>query len=347
MLLDRIDKKICYYFAKNARVSLTSLSENIGLSREAINARIKKLQKERVILSLTTIYNHPYFGLNFYDFYINFIRLDAKKHEIFEKYIKSHPSVLWSNKCLGKWDYAMFLIITGPLDLDKVLSDFKEKFRGFIKDFEFDQILYEYNFSVIVQEFFEDVEKKDFIVRKDDSSFFKLLNTGSAGVEKSWQKVEIDKIDVQIMELLSKNCRRPIQDISAKIGVPAENVRYRMKKLVEKKVLAGFWASINYDLFGLHWYRIRLRTNRISDQEEKALRQHFLNHPNIFWARRSVGKTDVQIDLRIKGNNELNGFLAELNTKFEGLIIDYEVIIMTQEQDYNNFSKKFYEIAKE
>ncbi|GEM_PF-6412972 len=344
--IDKIDKKILYYLTQNARLSYTVLSENVGLSREAVKLRMEGMVRDNVILGFRAQSSHPYFGLEFYHFYISFTRLDGKRNAEYESFILKHKSVLWSNRCLGKWDYAIFLIVKDNYDLAEIISEFKEKFSGFIKDIEHDAVLYEYVYRARVMEFFDGVKISPLRVAKDDSSFYRLLENAPTTVLKKRLHTTVDRTDVQMLEILSENCRSAIHEMGARLGVADENIRYRLRRMVEKSAIVSFWAVINYDLFGLHWYRVKIRTNRLTAASEKKLSAFLQNSPNVFWSSRSVGKIDMHIDIRVSDNNRLNEFLGEFNSKFDDLVVDYETLIMTQPSQHNNFARKMYEIAK-
>jgi len=131
MLLDLLDKKLLYYLSKNGRLSYSSLAKNLMVSRETVKARINKLVEEKVILSFPSIYNHPYVGLDLYNFYINFSRMDSQKQNAFEKYIQMHPSIIWGYRCMGNWDYALILLVKNTADLSWILDGFKQRFKDF------------------------------------------------------------------------------------------------------------------------------------------------------------------------------------------------------------------------
>ena len=47
MSLDKIDLKILYDLDYNARISLTELSARVGISKQNLNYRLKKLHRQR------------------------------------------------------------------------------------------------------------------------------------------------------------------------------------------------------------------------------------------------------------------------------------------------------------
>ena len=346
MKIDAIDKKILYYLSLNARLSYSVLAPNVGISRESIKARMEKMKKNKVILNFPVILNAPYFGLNFYNLYLNFNKLDASKAKKLDKYIQNHRSAIWVNRCLGKWDYALLLLVKDSKDMAQITGEIKEKFRGAIKEIDFDEVLYEYKYAANLKDFFKEIKIKPLKVSKEGSSFYSLLDSEVTTIEKEFELVSIDETDVKIIELLGSNCRIPLQEMSEKLEMPVENIRYKMKRMAEKKVLACFWIAINYGMFGYQWYRIRMRTYKITTEAEKELKKFIINDPNIFWGTRILGQNDVHLDVRLKGNKELNEFLEKFNEKFEKLLIDYETIIMTEEPDYNDFAPKIYDVAR-
>ncbi len=343
--LDTKDRKLLYYLSGNARLSYSTLASNVGLSREAVKNRIERLVRERTILSFRVQTSHPYIGLEFYNLYISFARMDAGRQKKYENYIKKHPAVMWSNKCLGKWDYALLLLVKDLADFAEILSEFKDRFKGAIRDFEFDVILYEYVYTARLGAFFSGLDAKPLNVEREDSSFYRALSDVPVIVEKNKGRHELDTTDIKILELLSEDCRQTLHEISVKTGMPPENVRYRMRRMIGKHAIVAFFAAINYDMFDLHWYRIRMRTNMIDAAIEKRLRSFLSCHPSVFWAARSVGRADLHIDIRAGDNNALNAFLKEFNTKFGKIAIDYEALVMTDDHDYNNFAPKMYEVA--
>lgn len=344
--LDKVDRKLLYYLSENARLSYSVLAANAGISREAVKNRLERLTREKVLLSFRVQTSHPYIGLDFYNLYISFSRMDAEKQKEYEGYIRRHPAVMWSNKCLGKWDYALLLLVEDLADFAEIISEFKEKFRGTLKEMEFDIILYEYVYRARVMAFFTGLDTKPLEVAREDSSFYRALSEIPIIVEKKRERYKVDREDIKILEALSENCRYTLEEISRKIGMPVENIRYRMRRMIGKHALVGFFAAINYDMFGLHWYRVRMRTNRVSEEQEQKLSAFLLSHPSVFWAARSIGKADLHIDLRLEDNNRLNDFLQEFNKLFVDMAIEYETLVMTSDHDYNNFAQKMYEIAE-
>ncbi len=63
-------------------------------------------------------------------------------------------------------------------------------------------------------------------------------------VSKESSKSDLDNLDIEILRLLQSNSRISFSDISRKIGVPEATIRYRVRKLLEKGVIRGFYTLI-------------------------------------------------------------------------------------------------------
>ena len=61
---------------------------------------------------------------------------------------------------------------------------------------------------------------------------------------------KIDKLDRQILEIISKNARTPFKDVAEACGVSRAAIHQRVQKLVESKVIIGSGYYINPKVLG-------------------------------------------------------------------------------------------------
>jgi Lrp/AsnC family leucine-responsive transcriptional regulator len=62
--LDAIDTKILHELGRDARITITDLSQKVGLSKTPCNARLKRLEKEGVILGYRALLDPVKMGLD-------------------------------------------------------------------------------------------------------------------------------------------------------------------------------------------------------------------------------------------------------------------------------------------
>ena len=62
--------------------------------------------------------------------------------------------------------------------------------------------------------------------------------------------MELDSKDIQLLEILEKNAKAPVQELSEKTGIPASTVHHRIKKLESNKIIRKYTAELNPKVMG-------------------------------------------------------------------------------------------------
>ena len=70
-------------------------------------------------------------------------------------------------------------------------------------------------------------------------------------MEKS-ETEKIDKLDRQILEIISKNARIPFKDVAEACGVSRAAIHQRVQRLIEVKVIVGSGYHINPKVIGFN-----------------------------------------------------------------------------------------------
>jgi Lrp/AsnC family leucine-responsive transcriptional regulator len=122
--LDRIDIKILSILQEDARIPVTELAERVGLSVTPCGERIKRLEKEGVILGYHARLDPQALGLSLLVFVE--LKLSSKSGAIFSKFkqeILKLPSVLECHLVSGDFDYLIKARITQMSDYRTLLGD--------------------------------------------------------------------------------------------------------------------------------------------------------------------------------------------------------------------------------
>lgn len=122
--LDKIDRKILAILQQDARISITDLAEQVGLSVTPCGERVKRMEKEHVILGYHARLDPHALQLSLLVFVE--IKLSAKSGVIFEKFkqeIIKLPSVLECHLVSGDFDYLVKARIPKMADYRKLLGD--------------------------------------------------------------------------------------------------------------------------------------------------------------------------------------------------------------------------------
>ena len=57
--------------------------------------------------------------------------------------------------------------------------------------------------------------------------------------------MELDNKDIQLLEILEKNAKVPVQELSEETGIPASTVHHRIKKLESNNIIRRYTAELN------------------------------------------------------------------------------------------------------
>ena len=157
--------------------------------------------------------------------------------------------------------------------------------------------------------------------------------------------MEIDSKDKQILGLLDRNARIPINEIAKRTRLNKDVVRYRIKKLEQEKVIEGYHTVVDAHKLGFLTIRIYFDLININSTIEKNF-IHFLDKE---FKASQIFRIDGIYSLGIitweKSIYELENKLIILKENFGKYIEKYELSIFTEFQTF--FRKYLFNLNKD
>ena len=124
MKLDHIDHKILHYLQENARITNAELADKVGLSPTPCLRRLRRLEKDRIILGYHTEINREALGINVtVIILVKLEREDDKTLREFEVEIKKRTEVMECYLVTGKFDYFIRVVIPSLSAYETFLSE--------------------------------------------------------------------------------------------------------------------------------------------------------------------------------------------------------------------------------
>ena len=119
--MDDIDKKILSHLQDNVNIPLSELSKKIGISTTPCWARIKKLEKEKVIISKTIEIDNKKINLPITVFLMISIQNHTEKWlKNFVKIVNQYDEIIEVHRLTGsKVDYQLKILTSSIYDYDK------------------------------------------------------------------------------------------------------------------------------------------------------------------------------------------------------------------------------------
>ena len=315
MRLDTRDKKLIQELLLDSRQSTRELGKKLHISKSAVNYRIKKLIKNKVMLGFRTYINYSKLNTSLFAVYLKFENITKETEFEIIKYLLTNKKVTWLGNSYGNWEIIFEFKTENQIELISFLSEFYKNFSQYIKKKE------------LVQYISEDVF---------GFKFFKTNKLKPIHLDFLGKQEKLDKLDKKIIDYLEKKPDYLLHALALKLNVSLDTARKRIKKLIKNKTIAGFSAQINFDSLNWSWYIFQVSFNKYFQESE------FLNflklHPNTYYAIKYLGKWDYEIGLYISDSKELEKFIFELKSKFPELIKDYEFSLITKLHKFNNYS---------
>jgi DNA-binding Lrp family transcriptional regulator len=300
--IDLKDRKILYELDLNCRKSNTYIGKRVGLKKDVVAYRIKKMQEEGVITNFWTAINTFKLGYQVFRVYINFQYINNKiKNEIIEHFI-SYKN-LWTA-----------LSIRGDIDFDAVIwvNDVYEFYNFWNKTLDlFEDFFERYAISIYIESF--NYKKNYLMPNKNDSINRELYRTSCSG-----KTVKIDEIDYHLLNEIVVKARIPLIELAKKLNCSSQTIQYRLKNLEKLHVINAFRVNIDYRKLGLQDYKLDIYLK--DHTKRKAIIEFLKTKPYFSVLNVSIGWSDIEPEFILSNVDELIEKVEEINSNFPNAI---------------------------
>ena len=125
-------------------------------------------------------------------------------------------------------------------------------------------------------------------------------------------KNHLDKLDLEIIAELQKDCRTPLQDIARKVGHPPSTVHYRVKRLEKEGIIDGYYAKINPEKIGMDYITVIRIFARYAPEYYNAVGNELAKVPGIWAVYYSLGEQDFFVFTRSEDRNDFTATLDKI-----------------------------------
>lgn len=225
--LDKKDEKIIEILRFNSRISWQQIAKKVSLSNDAVNYRIKRMEKSKLIDRYELELNYSKIGLKKFHIIFQIIEGEQKKREKLYSHLSKMKEVISMINYSGKHDLKIIVIKNNIEEINNLLNDINTKFSG-----------------IIIEE--------TVLIELD---------------EKNEKPLKLDEKDKKIIDILSKNSRESFVEISNKTSFNVDTIAYRIKNLIANKVIINFLMIPNLNKIGFHFYNILILTKGNDDEK--------------------------------------------------------------------------------
>jgi len=305
--IDKKDRKILYELDYDSRQSISKISKKVGLHKNVVLYRIKRLIEKGVIVDFYTVIDSFKLGYNSVRFYLVYRHITPSiRREIIEYFIRNKHT-WWVGSFEGTYDLAVLWWVRELRDFylfwEETLKKYQHYFQKQIFSNYVELRLYRHSFLL------DDYNFKD---RKE----YEIVGGG--------RKVDIDDLDIQILKFLATNARIPTVEIAKKLETTVDTIKSRIKKLSNLDVIQGFRVSIDYSKLGYQFYKVNIDLNDYN--QRGRIINYVKSIPNLEMIDKAIGFYDLELDFWTNGIEQFHQIMDDITIKFPNAIKNYTYV---------------------
>lgn len=130
-MLDQIDRKKLSALRSDGRLTISELSQKVGLSASPCWTRVKRLEASGVIEGYVAVLNHKAMGLP--DIIFVEVTLDRHDEKVLERFgdaLANIPEVIEAHLVTGDYDYLVKVTVGGTEDYERFLRESLYRIEG-------------------------------------------------------------------------------------------------------------------------------------------------------------------------------------------------------------------------
>jgi Lrp/AsnC family leucine-responsive transcriptional regulator len=300
--LDVKDRKILYHLDLNCRQSNSQIGRKVGLSKQVVDYRIKRMEEEGLINGYWTNIDSYRFGFQVYRYYLVTQNASfAKKEEIVQE-LANYKNTWVTGHIKGIYDIVAVIWVKNIPEFYQFWDRLNEKYGDYISD----KI-----FSVYLE---ADVYPLSFLLGEDYPKEDRLKPQHN-GMKNP---IPIDKEDSILLNEIVSNARISLVDLSRKLNCSSQTANYRLKQLQKNGIIQGYHVGIDIAKLGFEHYKVDVWLKELS--KRRKLWRYVSDFPNVTFINTSAGYADIEIEFNIENLDRLLNYMEKLQEKFPKVI---------------------------
>ena len=310
--IDLKDKRILYQLDLDSRQPLTQIGKKVGLKKDVVSYRIKKLQDKGIISNFYTVIDAYKLGYNVFRFYLNFQYTTQQiKKQIIDFLVKTKYT--WVvNSIIGKYDLVVLLWLKNINEFYHFWEQLLDKYGDFFerKIFSVYVKAFSYPHSYILLEEF----------KKSDRDKYEIVGAG--------KKIEIDDLDFHLLNEIVENARISLIDLAEKFNCSSQKINFRIKNLMKLGIIQAFRVGIDISKLGFQFYKVDINLKEHS--QRNPIINYIKYNPYLTFIGTSAGVSDLELEFDVENSIKLNQIIEDINSKYPGALRNYSYFTVSE-----------------
>lgn len=304
--LNDIEREVIACGMLNARMPTNELARCIGRREHAVRYAINRLHREKILKPYALINVYAWGWTNYAIYFSRTVEAPGDR-EAFLKYLFASHYVTWLGELSGDFNTGIVVSARRLAELDQFLCALAARFG-------------------------QAGSRQEVVLHVKNSSFrLKYLADVPAPVDVlayggEAEVVELDDLDMRILRGLGHPELWEHADLARFLGMPLTTLRYRLGRLEDRKVIAGYGWGIPAPRFGMHNYKLLISERRPGESFQEEFFKFCQAHPNIIYHIRCVGPWSFEIGVQSDDPVLVPQISAEMSGRFGSAIGDIRIL---------------------
>ncbi len=294
--LNQSERKVLTLLEEDCRLPANQIAKKTRLSPEGVLKIIKRLEEAGVITRFNTKINYSRVGYKIYPVHIKLLKLNHKIMDEIKEMVSKHKTCAWYTFCEGEYDLLLsFKILSekDKLDMDQLLLEIS------------DNVL-EKEVSIVLRAF---EIGKSFLDKEYHAKLFATFN-------HEFEKAELSDDEMKILNILKRNSRETVLNLSKKVNLSARVISSKIKKLEKLEVISGFKTKINTAALNYQPCIALINLGRYSEQELRKFITYCQQKAGINYLVRQIGKYDIELTIDVHDVNDFYRLMDDIREQF-------------------------------
>ena len=297
MKVDLKDRKILYYLDIDSRQSFHDIGDKVGLSKNVVNYRVKRLIKNGIIKNFYTSIDFHKLGYTNLAFYVNYqYYTPVKEKEIIDYFVDSKYS-WWIANIQGKYDLVVLFLVKNLNDFFDFWKDTLKKYRYHFQETNIAFYPKTYNFH------------KSYLFDNYSNEERNKFNN----IENN-EIINLDNKDLYILKLLALDARKPLTEIAKLFNSSPTMIDARINKLRKLGIIQGFRIEIDYSKIGYQLFNVHFKLKNYD--KIQTIIDYVRYNPFLVSFHEVIDHCDLSLNFHANNFNELHKIIKDIYMKF-------------------------------
>lgn len=142
--------------------------------------------------------------------------------------------------------------------------------------------------------------------------------------------MKLDLKDWKILNQLDLNCRQSDSEIGKKVRLSKQVVNYRIKRLLDEKIITSFFPHIDIAKLGYSAHKVYLQFRALTKEKEDEMWNYLIKQQNIIWIISCSGKWDIIFAVASKNIEEFDKILSGFMNKYSEFVVNRAITVFNK-----------------